>query len=403
MRLGILLFTVSTAWCQWTQWGGPGRNFQLPAEAAARLWPKDGPKQLWARDLGDGYSSMVIASGTLYTMYRKGSQDVVIAVDPATGKTVWETPIDAPHPPGMNVEAGPGPHATPCIVGEKIFVTTVIAQLVALERNTGKIIWRKDLWKELKGNQLDRGYAASPLPYKENIIVPVGGPGRALVAFSQKDGRQVWSKGNANNSFSSPILITVDGKDQIVNFTADGAMGQDAATGELFWSVNHKTQYDINAATPVWCESAKMIVVSSAYDGGARGIGLSGEGGREAKEVWHHRRLRVHHTNMVCKDGIVYGSSGDFGPAPLSAVDAKTGTVKWQTRAFSKASILLAGDKLFVTDDDGSVGMAKITNEGLEVLGEQQLLKANSWTVPMLNGKTLFVRDRHRMLALMLD
>ena len=362
------------------------------------MWPAAGPKQLWSRDLGDGYSSVVLSGNVLYTMFRRASQDVVIALDTQSGKTVWETPIDAAHKPGMNVEAGPGPHSTPLIVGDRMFVTTVVGHLVALDRKTGKRVWSQDLWTAHKGTFLDRGYSSSPLAYKDTIIVPVGGSGRALMAFRQSDGSRVWSRGDPDNSYSSPILIRAAGREQVVTFMAKEVMGADPATGEVFWTIAHRTMYDINAATPSWCEDASVLVVSSGYDGGARGIQV----GKGATELWNHKRLRVHHTNMVCVGGVVYGSSGDFGPAPMTAVEAKTGKVLWQDRAFAKASFVLAGDTAFLTDDDGSVAAATISPQGMKVLGQAQLLRANSWTLPVLSGTTLFVRDRHRLAALQL-
>jgi outer membrane protein assembly factor BamB len=150
LGLSLIVLAGSRA-ADWPQWGGPNRDFRLPTGTKVPRWPASGPRQLWTRDLGDGYSSMAISGGALYTMYRKGSQDVVIALDPATGKTVWESAIDAPHAPGMNIEAGPGPHSTPLTVGGRIFVTTVIGNLVALELKTGRRLWSHDLWKEFKG------------------------------------------------------------------------------------------------------------------------------------------------------------------------------------------------------------------------------------------------------------
>jgi outer membrane protein assembly factor BamB len=401
MRFVIpLMFLAGAAGAaDWPQWGGPDRNFRLQDSLDAASWPASGPKQLWTRDLGEGYSSMVISGGRLYTMYRKGTQDVVIALDPASGKTVWETAIDAPHAPRMNVEAGPGPHSTPLIAGDRLFVTTVIGHLVALDLKTGKRLWSHDLWKEFKGTFLERGYSASPLAYKETVIVPVGGPGHALMAFQQKDGKVAWSKGDFPAAYASPILIHAGNRDQVVSLMAKQVMGADAATGEVLWSVGHETQFDINAASPIWCRDTGVVVVSSAYDGGARGIEVTAG----AKELWHHNRLRVHHTNMVCKDGIVYGSSGDFGPAPMTAVDAKTGKVLWQNRAFAKASFVLADDRLFVADDDGTVAIATISPQGMKVLSEAQLLRANAWTAPVVSGSRMFVRDRHKLIALALE
>ena len=113
--------------------------------------------------------------------------------------------IEAPHPAGMNIEAGPGPTSTPLIAGDRIFITTVIGHLVALDRKTGARLWSHDLWKEYKGNQVERGYSSSPMAYKDTIIVPVGGPGRALMSFRQVDGSVVWSKGDFDNAYASPF------------------------------------------------------------------------------------------------------------------------------------------------------------------------------------------------------
>ena len=393
----ILAVTLTAA--DWPQWGGPGRDFQLPEDASAPGWPQSGPKQIWTRDLGEGYSSMLVAGGMLYTMYRKGTQDVVIAMEPTTGKTIWETGIDAPHVQGMNVEAGPGPHSTPLFANGRVFVNTVIGHLVALDAKTGKRIWSHDLWKEYKGNFLERGYASSPVAFKDTVIVPVGGAGRALMAFRQSDGSVAWSKGDFDNAYSSPVVIRAGDRDQVVSFMTTHVMGADASTGEPLWSIEHKTMYDINAATPAWCEEAGVLVVSSAYNGGGRGIQVD----KTAKELWHHNRLRVHHTNMVCKGGVVYGSSGDFGPAPMTAIDVKSGKVLWQDRAFAKAAFVLAKDRLYVVDDDGTVGVASISPQGMKVLGEAQLLRANAWTAPVLSGNRLYARDRHKLIALELN
>jgi outer membrane protein assembly factor BamB len=342
---------------------------------------------------------MLIAGNVLYTMFRRGAQDVVIALDAATGERIWETPIDAPHPVRMNIEAGPGPHSTPLIAGDRILVTTVIGHLLALDRKSGKQLWSRDLWKEFKGTFLERGYASSPIAWKDTVIVPVGGPGRALMAFRQSDGSVLWSRGDPENAYSSPILIRAAGIDQVVSFMAKEVMGVHAGTGKVLWSIGHRTMYDINAATPVWCDGMSVLVVSSAYDGGARGIHVD----KRVSELWHHRRLRVHHTNMVCAGGVVYGSNGDFGPAPLTAVDARTGAILWQDRAFTKASFVMAGDVLFLVDDDGSVAAAAVSRQGLKVFGQTELLRANAWTVPVLVDSRFYVRDRHRLIALELD
>src|SRR5205085_923212 len=108
------------------------------------------------------------------------------------------------------------------------------------------------------------------------------GSGHAMMAFKQSDGSVAWSKGDYDNAFSSPILIKAGGRDQVVSFMATEVIGVDAKTGDKLWSVPHRTMYNINAATPAWCPEDNVVVVSSAYDGGARGIEVT----TTAKELW---------------------------------------------------------------------------------------------------------------------
>jgi hypothetical protein len=128
---------------EWPQWGGPQRNFTVVTKGLANAWPENGPRQLWKRDLGEGYAAIVAAGGTLYTLYRRGEAEVVIALDAQTGKTVWEYSYAAPFLPGMELENGPGPHATPLIVEAspkpRCFMPTANS---SSSMKTGTWVWR---------------------------------------------------------------------------------------------------------------------------------------------------------------------------------------------------------------------------------------------------------------------
>ena len=101
--LALLLLTTSSAALaqssDWAQWGGPHRNFKSETKGLATTWPATGPRRLWQRELGEGYSAIAVERGMLFTMYRKGENEIVIALDAATGKTVWEYIYAAPFSP----------------------------------------------------------------------------------------------------------------------------------------------------------------------------------------------------------------------------------------------------------------------------------------------------------------
>jgi outer membrane protein assembly factor BamB len=384
----------------WPQWGGPSRDFKAEARGLAETWPAGGPRRLWSRPLGEGYSSIAAEGDRLYTMYRQGEKEVVIALDAATGKTVWEYAYDAPFLEGMNMENGPGPHSTPLVARGHVFAVGVTGRLHCLEKQTGRVVWTRELWKEFKGTFIDTGYSSSPIAYRDTVILTVGGQGRAVVAFAMKDGVVAWKRQDFANAPSSPILINVNGQDQLVVFMAPGPAGLDPRDGALLWSHPHTTRWDLNVSTPVWGEG-NLLFISSAYGVGSRVLQLTRAGERTSvKELWFNPRVRVHKDNAVRVGDYVYASSGDFGPAFFTAVEARTGQIAWQDRGFAKASFLYADGKFIVLDEDGHLALATASPSGLKVHAKVELLKSNAWTAPAMVGTRLYVRDRRDVMAL---
>jgi len=386
----------------WTQWGGPNGNFKVEAKGLATAWPETGPRQLWSRDLGDGYSSISVEKDVLYTMYRKGEQDVVIALSAKTGKTLWEYAYDAPftNTKQYNLEQGPGPRATPIIAGDWVFAVGATSKFHCLEKKTGKVVWKYDLYTDLQGFQRPRGYTITPVAWKNTVIVPVGAPGAAFIAFNQKDGAIVWKKHDFKLSYASPILIKVDGQDQLVAFMNEGPVGIDPNDGALLWSYPHQNSTETNASTPVWGDD-NLLFGSSAYDGGSFVLKLTRTGNKTTvQEIWAHKLMRMHFGNVIRLGDTVYGTSGDFGPTPLIAVDIKTGQILWRDRSVAKAELLYTGDRFIALDEDGHLLMATPTPTGLKMQAKVEVLKTNAWTPPTLVGATLYVRDRKTIMAL---
>jgi outer membrane protein assembly factor BamB len=324
----------------------------------------------------------------------------VIALDATTGRTLWEHTYEAPHQGGMNMEYGPGPHSTPLLVGDRLFAVGVTGKLHALDRRTGKVAWAHDLIGELKGKTPGRGYSCSPIAYGTTVIHTLGGPGQALVAFDQATGNVAWKNAGFDPAPSSPILIRVDGQEQLVIFHADGVGGFDPRNGNPLWDHPHKTDWGLNISTPVWGEG-NLLFISSAYGSGSRALRLSQAGGKTTvQELWFNNKMRIHIGNAIRIGDHVYGSSGDFGPAFISAVEVKTGKVPWQERGFSRASFVLADGKLVILDEDGMLALATATPTALTVHAKAQVLSGRCWTAPTLVGTRLYLRDRAQIKAL---
>lgn len=396
----VCLVTSNSTQAQsdWTQWGGPDRNFQVKSKGLAAKWPSTGPKQLWTRPLGDGHSAVLVDGNTLYTMYSQAEQEVVIALAADTGKTIWEHKYAAPTA-GLNYEYGHGPHSTPVLAGDMLFTVGSVGHLNALNKRTGKVAWSKDLWNGLGGTKMDRGYSCSPLIYKDKLILTLGGQNQALAAFNIKDGSIAWKALTLDVSPSSHLVINVDGQDQLVAFMGKQIVGVDPNNGSQLWSHGHVTEWGLNITMPIWGND-NLLFVSSAYSGGSRVLKLTQkEGKTNVEELWFHRRLRIHHGTAVRIGDYVYGSSGDFGPAFFAGVNVKTGEIAFQDRSFPKTNFVYADGKLIILDEDGNLALATINPGGLGVISKVPLMKNVAWTVPTLAGTKLYLRDRRTITA----
>lgn len=391
----------------WLQWGGPQRNFVLSSPPLASTWPSSGPRKLWERGLGEGHSSVLVDGNRLYTMYRhagllsmlwRTQSETIAAMDAGTGKTLWEHTYDS-STGDLDLEYGAGPHSTPLIVGNTLFAVGSRTELFALDKSSGKVIWQHNLVNEFGAPQADRGFAPSPIAYRDTIILPAGAKGGAVMAFNQRTGALAWKSGDYSTAPASPILISVGGQDQLVVTGADEMLGVDPSNGTVLWRHPHKTQWGLNISTPVWADD-NLLFVSAAYNNGARLLKLTQTAGKTTvEEQWFQNRMKTHIGTVIRLGDFYVGSNGDFGPCPTVGVDVKTGTVLWQNREFARSTFLHADGKLIILDEDGNLGLAAPTRQGLNVLARASVLSNKAWTVPTLAGTRLYVRDRAKMLA----
>jgi outer membrane protein assembly factor BamB len=332
-------------------------------------------------------------------MYGKPNEEVVLAANAETGATLWErsNPMtfksDAP-------EMGNGPYATPLVVGDRVFTAGVAGRLQCLEKKTGKPLWAQELWATHRGSRMMYGYSSSPIAFRETVIVPVGGPGKALMAFQQADGKLAWSKNDYGNVYSSPLLINVEGLEQLVALMDGAVIAVNPHNGDLQWQVPFKAEYSIAVATPVWGPD-NLLFVSSEYGAGSKVIEVKRNGVQtQATEVWASNRLRLHHGNAMRIGDVIYFSSGGKGSqAILSAVEVRSGKILWQQRSIQKATFVWADQKLITLDQDGNLMIAHPSPQGFQISAQAELLTHLSWTPPVLVGTRLYIRDRRSMMA----
>ena len=396
------LLPVVTGWPalaqSWPQWGGPGRNFVAEGQPLA-AWAEP-PEELWKQPLGVGHAGIAVVGDQLVTHYREGDDEVVAALATADGSTRWTHRYTAKPSDDMRLAYGDGPHATPLWVDGRIFTIGLTAKLHALDAATGELLWKRDLWDdELAGSFLVRGYASSALAYRDWILLPIGGE-QGMVAFRQQDGEIAWRSPAFDNSQSSPIMIEVEGRDQLVAFVNDAVQGIDPRDGQLLWTWEHPSGGAYNISTPVWYGERRLLFVSSAYGGGSRALRLGWQGEvATVEEAWKTNRIKIHFTNTVRFGDHLYASNGRSGGIMLLCIDPESGEIVWRERAIGRSSLVVVGDRVIALEESGRLMLLGLGPDQKSIKGQIQLVEGQTWTVPTVVGDRLYVRDNASIWA----
>ena len=374
----------------WPQWLGPDRDGVAPAGTALHPWGDGGPREVWRVNGGGGHAGMAIAGGRLFTAYISGDAEWAVALDAASGKTLWRAELGPVFHENMG---GPGPRSTPTVDGDVVYVVGAQGNLHALNTADGKGLWQVD-YKERFGSKLPPfGFAGSPLIEGDLLVVEVGGgAGTQVAALDKSSGKTVWTGGDDKAGYASPVALDLDGQRQVAVFGGTGVAGLDFKDGKVLWKHPWKTSYDISAATPVRVGSEKLFI-STGYDTGGALIDLATG---KPEEVWKNRELRNHFATSIAYDGYLYG----FDESTLKCIDPKDGSRVWRQRGFGKGTLIVAGGYLVVLGDKGKLALAAATPTGYKEAAEVQVLGGRCWVVPSVAGSRLFVRDDQEIVCL---
>lgn len=377
----------------WPQYRGPDRNGISAETGILTSWAEDGPRVLWRTELGDGYSGIAVADGRAYTMYGRGDDEFVLCLDAGTGERLWRHRTDANRRDGQ----GGGPRSTPTVDRGIVYALGARGRLVALNAKNGREIWSRDLGDDLGARVPRWGVSTSPLVEDDRLLVKAGGSsGRSLVAFNRRNGEIVWTAGDDEPAYSSPIAVTIHGTRQVVFFTKKGLVAVSPDDGEEYWRVPWKTSWGVNAAMPIFLPPDR-IFISTSYDVGATLVRVrkSGDGFR-AEEVWRSRVMKNHFNTSVLHEGHIYG----FDDATLKCIDAATGEQKWRARGFAKGSLIVADGHLIIFGERGQLAVAAASPEGYEEKARARIFSGKTWTMPTLSHGRLYLRNEEELLAL---
>jgi len=408
IKLFVLIFCITflsnPCFSQdWLQWGGPNGDFTVKTKGLIEKWPNDGPKHLWKRPLGEGYSTILYKNDQLYTMTSKGDYEIIISLDAQTGETIWEHRYLRKFWSDMRSQYGPGPNASPLIVDDKIISVGIAGQLCCLELSSGKLLWKRDLPAEFgrRKRMEEYGYSASPLLYHSTVIVQVGGNEQAVIAMDPQTGSIRWKGEPGGVSYAQASIIKLAGQDQYIYFSPEGINGLDPATGRLLWHFIIPVDNGNHLTPIVQCDENHIFVSSQFDSGGGRLLKITNENnGMKVKQIWFDSKLQGSCWTNIRIGDFIYGSAGGHNISGLVAFDWRSGKISWYQRRYRMAQCLYSDGKLLFLVKSGKLSIAKVSPKEVDILDTAKITGSVSWTLPTLVSTKLFVRDRKHILAL---
>jgi outer membrane protein assembly factor BamB len=385
----LILLTLPLAAQDWPQWRGPNRDGAVASFREPSAWPER-LAQRWRVEVGDGYATPLVVGARLYLFTRQGDEEVMSALDAASGKVLWRTGYEAPfRPMAAAARHGAGPKSTPTYANGRLFSLGMTGIVTAFDAATGRQLWQRPATKA----QPLYHTAMSPVVDGDLMIVHVGGPGdAALTAFETATGAVRWAWTDDSPAYGSPIVVTLAGTLQVVTFTHRSLIGVSAATGELLWRRPFRTPSDTTAQTPI--VHRDTIIQTGRGNGVTAFRVLRGDAGWTTEDVWRTEDVSLYMTNGVVSDGVLYGLS-HLNAGQYFGLDLATGMVLWKSEArqAENAGMVRAGSSILALEDDGELVVMKASRAGMEVARRYEVADSPTWAQPAVSGSRIFVKD----------
>jgi outer membrane protein assembly factor BamB len=398
----LLLMVAPAASAQeWTQWRGPGRDGFVSAKNAPVTWPEKWDR-VWRVEIGEGYSSPVVSAGRAFVHSRRDPEEVVTAINLADGKVVWEQKYQAGFKKNQYaVEMAKGPHATPLVMGDRLFTLGVTGVLNAWDTATGRKLWTRDFSPTIDTSKLFYGTAASPLAVNGRLVVEVGSDvhGGKILGLDPATGATQWEWSGVGPGYASPLVIETGKQSQIVALTQEVIVGLDAKSGKELWSVPFPDEWHENISTPLW--TGTHLIVSGSRPG-THAFTLAEQNGKwQATEVWKNPDIAMYMSSPVSADGVVYAHSSKK-KGQFVAFDEKTGAIRWATegRAGEHASLLLTPRHVVFLTNGADLIVAKRDAPAFTVERRYEVAESSTFATPVLLGSNILVRDATGLMLL---
>jgi outer membrane protein assembly factor BamB len=382
--VSFCLFQVSAQ--ELVQWRGDNRDGIYNESGLLKQWPENGPALVWHYDeLGTGHSSAVVTNSQVFVSGMVVDKGFVYSFD-LSGKLLWKTEYGTEW-----TENWDGLHSTPLFFKDKLYTLSAFGKLVCLDAKNGKILWNIELLKDYDGVNIKWGMTENLLVDDNKLYCTPGGKTANVIALDPNTGKLIWKSNGFGepSAYCSPRIVKLANRKILVTHTANSIIGLDAADGKALWRFEHINKYAVHPNTPIYLNG--NLLCFSGYGKGCVMLKLA-EDGTSVSEVWKNVSLDNQMGGLILFNGKLYGS----GQTSRSwfCVDWNTGKELYSEKIAGNGNIIFADEMLYCYGDNGEVLLVQPLESGFKKIssfkvpfGEKQ-----HWAHLVIKDKKLFVR-----------
>jgi outer membrane protein assembly factor BamB len=358
---------VSASSQDWPGWRGPTRDGQALGKQAAPVKWSETENVIWRAAIrGRGHSSPTAAGNRIYltTADTEAEEQLVICLDRATGKPVWETVVHRGNLDKGGHRNTSQASATAAWDGERLYVNFLNDKAVhttALDA-VGKIVWQQ----RVADFQTHQGFGASPVVHESVVLVTADNrAGGKVAGLDKKTGRIVWAQGRPKiANYSSPAVVNAAGRTQMVVAGCNLISSYEPLTGKKLWEIEGSTEETVVTAVT----DGKRVFSSGGYP---KNHVVAVEADGSGRIAWQNG-ARLYVPSLLVRDGHLYAML-DAGQAVCWKSD--TGEELWREKVDKDfySSPVMVGNRIYATSLRGMTSVFEATPKHFKMLAQNQL------------------------------
>ena len=371
----------------WSQWRGKDGRGISSETGLLQAWPEGGPKKLWETSaIGKGFSSPIIVNGEIYITGNIKKELMVLALN-SDGSVKWKRPNGRAW-----TRAYPGSRASCNYSDGKLYNVGSFGRLLCMEAKSGKEIWSVRLVEKYKCRGEAWGLHDVVVIDGRAVYAAITAADALVVALDKKTGKEIWKTRNTTDdiyTYSSPILADVDGRKQVIWCGGVNAYGVDAKTGKLIWKFPNVYKGRMIATMPTFADGA--VFVTNCHPNEGVTYRLDFKDGK-ARKTWQVDLGGDGSGGIVVRNGVIYGSRHHYKKGFVS-LNAKTGKVLAHMKIAREAAVLYADSRLYCQESTGTISLLEARKDAFVVRGKLFIAKAKNFLAhPVIAAGKLYLR-----------